>query len=176
MFEADESATVGDFVYHAELETANGTLTDGISITVADRPAAKQNDDKDEPPTGPDVRWVSKDEWEAHDPWEGIKMDSRSVGYVSEDSEGTIIWVNRHLDLLDKALSGPRMTPESVETGADRYQYPVACGLWLQHQAQKDASPKPQPKYLKAEAYRLAEAVVGAIYPDVDAAIEDSAD
>jgi hypothetical protein len=169
LFSADDDATPGVFQLRVELLTANGTLSDSAEITVADRPPVQQSKTKEEPETGPDVRWVYRDNWPAHD-----GMDARSVGYVTEDSDGTIIWVNRHFEPLDKALSGSRMTPEAIVTGADRYQFPVACGLWLQHHAEQSASPKPDEKYRKQELERLAEAVIAAIYPDVDAAIEDS--
>jgi len=169
LFTADEDASLGLFKLRVELTTANGTLVDTAAITVADRPPAQQSKTKEEPDTGPDVRWVLKDNWGAHD-----GMDGRAVGYVTEDVEGTIIWVNRHFEPLDKALSGSRMTPEAISTGGDRYQFPVACGLWLQHHAEQSASPKPDEKYRKQELERLAEAVIAAIYPDVDAAIEDS--
>ncbi len=158
------------FRLRVELSTASGMLGDSAVITVADRPPVKETTSKEEPETGPDVQWVFRDNWKEHQ--EG--MDGRSVGYVTEDAEGTIIWVNRHFEPLDKALSGAKMTPEAIGTGADRYQYPVACGLWLQHHAEKSASPKPDDKYRKQELQRLAEAVIAAIYPDVEAAIEDS--
>ncbi len=169
LFSADTDAIQGVFQLRVELTTANGTLADGASITVADRPPAQQSKTKEEPETGPDVRWVYKENWSDHS-----GMDGRSVGYVTEDAEGTIIWVNRHFEPLDKALSGSKMTPEAIGTGADRYQFPVACGLWLQHHAEQVAATKPDDKYRKQELERLAEAVIAAIYPDVEAAVEDS--
>ena len=169
LFAADEDAQVGEFKLRAELMTVNGLLADAAIFLVADRPPTKEARTKDEPETGPDVRWVFRDAWPEHD-----NMDGHTVGYVSEDVDSTIIWVNRHYEPLDKALSGSRMTPEAIGTGADRYQYPVACGLWLQHHAELHAAQKPDEKYRKQEMQRLAEAVIAAIYPDVDVAIEDS--
>jgi len=169
LFSADDEAPLGIFQLRVELTTANGTLGDAAAITIADRPPAQQSKTKEEPETGPDVRWVYRENWGAHG-----GMDGRSVGYVTEDADSTIIWVNRHFEPLDKALSGSKMTPEAIGTGADRYQFPVACGLWLQHHAEQSTSLKPDEKYRKQELERLAEAVIAAIYPDVDAAIEDS--
>ena len=50
----------------------------------------------------------------------------------------------------------------------------MACGLWLQQDAQKRAVTKPDEKYVAQELQRLAEAVLVAIDPDVNAAIEDA--
>jgi hypothetical protein len=169
LFSADEGTKLGEFKVRAELMTANGLLADTASVTVADRPPVKETKSKQEPETGPDVRWVYRENWAAYD-----GMDGQTVGYVTEDIDGTIIWVNRHFEALDKALSGSKMTPEAIGTGADRYQYPVACGLWLQHHAEQQATQKPDDKYRRQEMQRLAEAVIAAIYPDIDAAIEDS--
>jgi hypothetical protein len=118
---------------------------------------------------------VPREEWEAHKFGDGGEtMDKRTVGYVTEDDEETIIWVNRHLEILDKALSASKLTPEAVTTRADRYQYPIACGLWLQHDSEKKAKDKPSEAYRKDELLRLAEAVLTAIDPDVDLALADS--
>jgi hypothetical protein len=96
------------------------------------------------------------------------------VGRVTVDDEETIIWVNRDLGALDRALSGSKLTPEAITMRADRYQYPVACGLWLQQFEAERAKTKPDEGYVKAENLRLAEAVLAAIDPDVDAAYEES--
>lgn len=169
LFAADDDAKLGEFKLRVELMTANGLLADTASFTVVDRPPLKEAKSKEEPETGPEVRWVYRENWGDHG-----NMDAQTVGYVTEDAESTIIWVNRHFEPLDKALSGSKMTAEAIGTGADRYQYPVACGLWLQHYAEQRAVQKPDDKYRKQEMQRLAEAVIAAIYPDVDVAIEDS--
>lgn len=93
---------------------------------------------------------------------------------MTEDEEETIIWVNRNYHLLDTALAGRNLTAEQIETRATRYQFPVACALWLQHADLMDANPRPDEKYAKAEMERLAEAVLLAADPDVDAAFEES--
>lgn len=170
VFEADGDAIPGDYVFRASLLTPNGVLTDTTTITVAVPPSAKPKSKATEPETGPRVEWVTREQWDGH---EG-NLDARTVGYVTEDAEETIIWVNRNYHLLDSALSGRNLTAEQIDTRATRYQFPVACALWLQHDDLRKASPRPDEKYAKAEMERLAEAVLIAADPDVDAAWEES--
>jgi len=170
VFEADGDATPGEYVFRASLLTPNGVLTDTTTITVAVPSPAKPKKRGTEPETGPRVQWVSREQWDDHDG----NLDARTVGYVTEDEEETIIWVNRNYHLLDSALSGRNLTAEQIDTRATRYQFPVACALWLQHDDLKNASPRPDEKYAKAEMERLAEAVLIAADPDVDAAWEES--
>ena len=114
---------------------------------------------------------MTREEWPDHD-----GMDARTVGYVMVDAEETIIFVNRHYHRLDVALSGRGYGQEQIETRATRYQFPVACALWLQDNDVKKADPRPDDKYLSAEMERLAEAVLVAIDPDVDIAGAESED
>src|SRR5205807_6082303 len=119
----------GTFTFIAELSTANGLLTDRTTVMIADKPPAPPSKNGTEPETGPDVQWVIKDQWDDHKVGDDDrKMDGKDVGYVTEDADATIIWVNRHLDILDKALSASKLTAEQVTTRADRYQFPIACG------------------------------------------------
>jgi len=69
---------------------------------------------------------------------------------------------------LDKALKARESTPEQVQTRADRYLFPVACALWLQHHSLKSAEPRP------SDGYLLAESVIIAIDPDVEIAGVDA--
>lgn len=169
-FEADADAILGDYTLRATLFTPNGLVSDSAKITVAVPPSAEPQKKGNEPETGPRVEWINRENWEDY----GI--DARTVGYVTEDEEETIIWVNRHYVLLDRALSGRTLTPEAIDTRASRYQFPVACALWLQHDAAKNAAQAPDENYQKAELERMAEAVLVAIDPDVDAASEESED
>ena len=171
-FEADGDAIPGDYEFRATLITSTGVLSDSVKITVAVPPPATPKGGGSEPETGPKVMWVDRDDWGEHDG----RMDARTVGYVSEDTEETIIWVNRHHALLDRALAGRSLTPDQIGTRADRYQYPVACALWLQHDAVRRAEQAPDEKYQGAELERMAEAVLVAIDPDVDAASEEGDD
>jgi hypothetical protein len=171
VFEAEGDAIEGDYTFRANLLTASGVLTGTTAITVAVPREAKPRTTGTEPETGPEVRWVYRDEWSEHN-----GMDARTVGYVTEDQEETIIWVNRHHHGLETALAGRRLTPEQIETRATRYQFPVACALWLQHDDLKRTEPRPDEAYQKAEMERLAEAVLVAIDPDVDLAGEESED
>jgi hypothetical protein len=169
-FEAEGDAPVGEYVFKASLVTPNGVLFDALSVSVKDAPQGKPKDKGTEPETGPRVEWVRKDSWD------DMGFTSQTVGRVTEDEEETIIWVNRHYHLLERALAGKNLTPDAIETRATRYQFPVACALWLQHDAVKRTEPKPPDEYLQAESERMAEAVLVAIDPDVDVALEESED
>jgi hypothetical protein len=168
-FEADGKAAIGDYRFRATLYTPNGVLSDTISVRVAVPPEAKSKKKGDEPETGPDVQWVREEDWPDHN-----GMDALTVGYVTEDEEETIIWLNRDYTALKKALAARDLTAEAIETRATRYQYPIACALWLQHHELQETEPRPDEKYEKAEKQRLAEAVLVAIDPDVDVAMEES--
>lgn len=168
-FEADEKMPLGDYSFTATLYTANGVLSDTITVTVVSPPAARPKKEGKEDETGPDVRWVYEADWSEHN-----GMDSLTVGYVTEDGEETIIWLNRDYTALRKSLARRDLTAEAIETRATRYQYPIACALWLQHHDLSNTNPRPDEKYEKAEKQRLAEAVLAAIDPDVDVALEES--
>lgn len=168
VFEASADAAIRDYTFRASLLTPSGVLTDATTITVAVPDSAKRQQRGMEPETGPRVQWINRDEWEEHG------MTARTVGYVTEDVEDTVIFVNRHYRLLDAALAGRSLTPEQIDTRATRYQFPVACALWLQQHDLKTAEPKPDEKYQQAELERMAEAVLVAIDPDVEAAFEES--
>jgi len=167
-FEATVDAPLRDYTLRATLLTANGPLSDSTTITVFEPPASSTTSSGVEQDTGPRVEWVYKADWDEH------TFDAATVGRVTVDDEETIIWVNRNLAVLDRALSGPKLTPEAITLRADRYQYPVACGLWLQQFEMEKAKTKPDEDYVKGEMRRLAEAVLAAIDPDVDATIEES--
>ena len=160
---AEPDCPLGEFSLTAQLVTVNGVLSDTITVHVEKAPPAKQNQPSTEPETGPEVRWVSKDAWGDHD------FTDRTVGSVDEDDESTIIFVNRDYRQLAQALSGRSLTAEQISTRADRYQYPVACALWLQHHEVTKLSEhaRPSEEYLAAELERLAEAVLLASDPDV---------
>lgn len=165
---AEPDAKLGDYKMRVELVTPNGLLVATLDLKVAPPPEAPKDKPSTEPETGPDVRWVMKDEWEDHE------FGERSVGRVAEDADSTIIFINRDYRLLVQALSGRMLTAEQISTRADRYQYPVACALWLQnHEVQRLAEgARPSEEYLNSELERLAEAVLLASDPDVSLAEE----
>lgn len=168
-FEADGKAAIGEYEFEATLYTPNGVLSDSVIIKVAVPTEGPKKKEGTEPETGPDVRWVYEEDWGEHN-----GMDALTVGYVTEDAEQTIIWLNRDYSPLKKALASRDLTPEAIETRATRYQYPIACALWLQHHDLKNTDPRPDEKYEKSEKQRLAEAVLVAIDPDVNVAMEES--
>lgn len=168
---ATPDAKLGDHRLHIELVTPGGLLSADLSVTVEPPPPAPKDKPSTEPETGPEVRWVVKDEWDDHE------FNERSVGRVAEDAESTIIFINRDYRLLTQALSGRSLTADQISTRADRYQYPVACALWLQnHEVQKlSGDARPSEDYLNLELERMAEAVLMASDPDV-ALAEESTD
>lgn len=162
---AAPDSPLGEAKLDVELMTSHGLLVASLPIEVVEPPEPDRSGDSGhDEDTGPDVRWIYKDDWDDHG------MDARTVGAVDEDDESTIIWVNRNFGLLDRALASSRLTADQIQTRADRYQFPVACGLWLQHYDLKTADPKPDEGYLRAELERLAEAVLVAMDPDVELA------
>lgn len=168
---ATADAPMGDYTMSVKLMTSNGLLKAEIPVNVVEPPdPKKQPQGGSEDDTGPDVRWVFKNTFDE------MGMTVQTVGRVDEDDESTIIWVSRDFSLLANALSSSRYTAEQVQTRAERYQYPVACGLWLQHHEQKSAEPKPEESWLAGEMHRLAEAVLVAMDPDVDLAGVESED
>lgn len=169
-FLAADTTPLGEYKLHVELLTANGQLTASLPIEVVEPPKEpsqpKGGADED---TGPDVRWISKAEW-------GEDFDAQTVGRVDQDDESTIIWVNRDYDLLAKALASSSLTADQIGIRADRYQFPVACGLWLQHHEVAKMDAPPEADYQQRELHRLAEAVLVAMDPDVELAGADGDD
>lgn len=111
------------------------------------------------------MAWVYKDSWP-----EGFT--EFTVGRVAETATSTDILINRDDRRLDEALSGPDLTEAQISAHADRYQFPVACTLWLQHHELselREGAPRPSDEWLETEMRRMAEAVLLAIRPDVDA-------
>lgn len=169
-FLATPDTPLGEYKVRVVLQTANGELTADMPIDVVPAPEEpsepKGGADED---TGPDVRWITKAEWTDD-------FNAQVVGQVAQDDESTIIFVNRDYDLLAKALASSALTPDQVQIRADRYQFPVACGLWLQnHEISKMETP-PEDEYRQRELHRLAEAVLVAMDPDVDLAGGDAED
>jgi hypothetical protein len=168
-FTAEADAPLGTVTLAVQLITPSGLLHAALDIEVIVPPPANQNTKATEPETGPEVRWVGKDDWEDHE------FTERHVGRVFEDEESTVIFVNRDYRILVSALSGRTLTSDQITTRADRYQYPVACALWLQsHEIKKlAAEQRPSDEYQILELERVAEAVLLASDPDVSIADED---
>ncbi len=172
IIEAEEHAQLGAYILDAKLSTPSGPLEDKLSIEVLEkRTAQKKDKGGSEPETGPEIIWVKREDWDDHE------MDAKIVGRVHEDTDSTIIAVNRNYDELDNALKGRDLTEDQISTRADRYLFPVACGLWLQEyqitHVLPEESQKPPDRYLEAEMRRLADAVLVAVDPDVNIAAEE---
>ena len=169
-FLATADAPLGEYKVRVALQTANGELTASMLVDVLPAPEepSQPKGGADEE-TGPDVRWITKAEWTED-------FSAQIVGRVTQDDESTIIWVNRDYDLLAKTLASSSLTPDQVQVRADRYQFPVACGLWLQNHEVTNMADPPEDTYQQRELHRLAEAVLVAMDPDVDLAGADSED
>jgi hypothetical protein len=170
LVQADADAQLGDYKLTAALDVNGTALTASLPVTVKLPRVAKEGEDPgSEPETGPNVAWVYRDQWP-----DGFT--ERTVGAVAEADTSTDILINRNYKPLEEALSAASLTEAKVKARADRYQFPVACALWLQkHQLNllSDDTPRPSDEWLEAEMQRIAEAVLLAITPEVDAAGEE---
>ena len=175
---APAECPTGTYQLSATLMTSNGQLNEAIALEVC-QPTEPKKTGKGgrEEETGPEIRWIDKDKWEYHEGRSG-PYTARTVGHVDEDDEKTIVWVNRHFHTLEDALGKKGLSEDAIVTRADRYLYPVACGLWLQHFECQNLTNGDQPsdEYLDGEMARLAEAVIVAIDPAVDIADAEAED
>jgi hypothetical protein len=167
LVQTDADAPLGDYKLTAMLGVGDTPLTGSLPVTVKPAPEARKGSDPgSEPDTGPNVAWVYRDNWP-----DGFT--EFTVGRVAETDTSTDILINRNYGPLDEALTGPGLTEAQVTTRADRYQFPVACALWLQ-QHQLDQLPegpdRPSERWLESEMQRIAEAVLLAMTPDADIA------
>jgi len=168
---APAECPTGTYQLGATLMTSNGQLNESIALEVCQPPEPKKTGKGGrEEETGPKIEWVKKEAWEEHEGRSG-PFTARTVGHVTEDDE-TIVWVNRHFKALADAIDSKGIGEDAIKTRADRYLYPVACGLWLQHFECQNLTngDRPTDEYLDGEMARLAEAVIVAVDPDVDIA------
>ena len=165
--QADIDAPLGDYKLVATLKTDSTELVASLPVRVMPAPQARRGTDPgNEPDTGPNVVWVYKDQWP-----DGFT--ERTVGQVAETDTSTDIMINRNYKPLDDALSVPGLTEGQVTSRADRYQFPVACALWLQkHELDQlpDGILPPSDAWLEKEMQRTADAVLLAAIQDLDAA------
>ena len=168
---------IGTYQLSATLMTPNGPLKESVPLEVRLPPEPnKTGKGGQEQDTGPEIRWVTKDQWE--DPVAGETFTAKKVGIVSADDEATVLFVNRDFAPLAKSLERRRLTEDAITIRRDRYLYPVACGLWLQHHENQtmDEENRPSDEYLEKEMARLAEAVIVAIDPEVEIASAEAED
>jgi hypothetical protein len=160
----------GEYKLHVELMMAGAELPATLPIEVVEPPKepSQPRGDTDEE-ARPDVRCVSKVEGDAWSDRFGLQV----FGLVDQDDESTIIWITRDYDLLPKALASSSLTEEQINVQADGYQFPVACGLRLQHHETSKMETPPAMSTSTGERHRLAEAVLVAMNPDVELADAD---
>jgi hypothetical protein len=175
---APAECPTGTYQLSATLMTSNGQLNETIALEVFQPPEPKKTGKGGrEEETGPEIKWIEKAKWEYHEGRSG-PYTARTVGHVDESAENTTVWVNRNFHTLDDALGKRGLSEDAIVIRADRYLYPVACGLWLQHFECQNLTNGDQPtdEYLDGEMARLAEAVIVAIDPDVDIADAEAED
>jgi hypothetical protein len=160
--QAATDAPLGDFGVEAILVTATGVISTSVPIKVIKPTETKKRETiVEEPDSGPEVRWFRKDQWD------GLGWDRRTVGEVKVTSGETLILLNRDQHLLETSLDrNKKLSQEQIEKREDRYLLPVACALFEQHEAAKDADPTPGEEYVRGEMERLAEAVLLVIDQD----------
>ncbi len=168
-FEADGKAAIGDYEFEATLYTANGVWSDVVIVKVAVPPEGPKKKEGSEPETGPDVQWVHEEDWLDHN-----GMDALTVGYVTEDEEETIIWLEPRLRGAEESARKPRPDARGDRNASDQIPVPDRVRALAPAPRLEEHHPRPDERYEKAEKQRLAEAVLVAIDPDVDVAMEES--
>jgi hypothetical protein len=154
--QAAADAPAGEFEVEAILVTANGVISCSVPVKVVEPEQTKKKEKVvEEPDSGPEVRWFRRTDWDA------LGWDHRTVGEVKVTSGETLILLNRDQHLLEASLDrNKKLSQEQIEKRADRYLLPVACALFEQSEAMKNAEPAPDEEYVKGEMERLAEAVL----------------
>lgn len=170
---AKDDTPLGAYDLVVQLTSVNGFLSASVDIEVLPvREAAKSNKGGAQEETGPEVKWVQRENWDDHE------FTPASVGRVISDDDSTVIFINRDYKALNNALKSSSQSKAQLETRAERYQFPVACALWLQDYMVNqmfEGDKQPPNKYLEAEKQRMADAVIEAAYTDVElAAFEDA--
>ena len=161
---------LGDFKVEAVLVTASGVISATTAIRIVEPSKTKKaRVEIEEPDSGPEVKWMRRDSWD------GLGWDARTVGEVQVSSGETLILLNRDQRLLESTLDrNKKLNQEQIQTRENRYLLPVACALFEQHEAVKDAEDTPSEEYVKGEFERLAEAVL--LMLDQDAFTDQAVD
>jgi len=149
-------APLGEFSVEAVLVTASGVISTTASVHIVEPPKTKKRRvTTEEPDSGPEVKWVRREQWD------DFGWDAQTVGEVQVSSGETLIWLNRDQRRLETALDrNKKLNEEQIKARENRYLLPVACALFEQHEAVKDAKEPPSEEYVKGELERLAEAVL----------------
>ena len=154
---AQPDAPLGEGHIEASLVTPNGVISATANVKVVKPPKPKKPDKGKEPETGPNIRWVRRDEWDE------VDFTERTVGRVNITSEATDILVNRDQRLLDRALKTRGLSRGEVEARSEKYLFAAACGLYRQEASIKELKDPPDDAYLLDEQERMAEAVLIAV-------------
>jgi hypothetical protein len=155
--QAQDEAPRGEGEIEAVLITPNGLLRASAKIRVVAPPRnTKRNErEKEEPVKGPNIKWVTRDEWDA-------EFGEHTIGQVNVSDENTDIRVGRHHPLVTKALDDKRLSEEQSKSRGDRYLFAIACGLFRQEWSAREGT-RPSEAEFQAEQERMAEAVLIAI-------------
>jgi len=155
--QAQPDAPVTEGEIEAVLITPNGLLRASAKVFVvkAPKPAKTKLKEVDAPVTGPNIVWVTRDEWDDD-------FGEKNVGQVNIGDDNTDIRVNRHHPLIDKALGDKSLSAEQVKTRGDRYLFAIGCGLFRQEYFLREGE-RPSDEHVRSEQERMAEAVLIAI-------------
>lgn len=156
--QAEDDAPLGEGEIEAVMFTPNGILraSSKVQVIAPPKPSKRKKRDKEVPVQGPNIVWVTREQWDAD-------FNEKTVGQVNIGTDATDIRINRHYPVLDRALGEKSLTAEQVKTRGNRYLFAVACGLFRQEYANREAAARPEDTQINAEQARLAEAVLIAI-------------
>lgn len=156
--QAEDDAPLGDGEIEATLITPNGVLRASSKVRVINPPKTteRKQREKEVPEKGPEIVWVTRDEWDAD-------FTERTIGQVNISAENTDIRVNRHHALIDRMLSDKTLSEDQSKTRGDKYLFAIGCGLFRQEFAYRENGKRPDKDQIEGEQERMAEAVLIAI-------------
>lgn len=157
-------------------------LTDegAVQVIAPEGDSAKPNTNANREPHI-EITWIRRDKWSEFSP----AWDEETAGECQihrEDQKDStaitkIVWVlNESFAAYEKVVAEKKLSEETMKTFRERYEFPVAFGLFRQRMAeeaeekQADDAGKSQEipaDYARGERARLARAVLLAIEPDI---------
>jgi hypothetical protein len=155
---AQEDAPLHGGEIEVLLITPNGLLraTAAIEVRAPKKDSERRQREEKEPPKGPNIRWVERDEWDA-------EFTEKTVGEVAFGQDDTDIRVNRHHPLLVRALNDKRLSKERIDASAEQYLFAIACGLFRLAYSERMAESPREGEQIAAEQERMAEVALIAI-------------
>lgn len=141
LVEAALDAELGEYKLTAALEVGEDTLTDTMKLTVLPQKekgksrrkksgGKKKGKRKEERPAGPDVSYVTEEDWDKHG------FTKASVGKVIPNPKagGVDIVLNLHEERLREVIENPKLGEGQIKRRKSDYMIPVALGLYRHHE------------------------------------------